>query len=649
MSNYGLCRSTGKAPCSLCGFDVFGKKLRLVRELGALICRNEQACSERRLRRSKRPRVVPPPGQSGATNSDSSTLPSELLPEQAVSGGFADPPGLAKVPTELAVSGGSLPSKSPEQAGSLPSQLPEKAVSGGFADPPGLAKVPTERAVSGGSLPSQAGSLLSELPVQPEQASDVTPAHSWPGQWRTSVIDVEVSQNASVWRPDDNMSKSGLGHILVTTLENIHRAHNSGAAVYIDLCADRTQYGIRSREPKGNLWEDYFEQPFTLQSQGVKVNDSFCCKQHPGGAHHDEPINEDQITRLRFVAGRYIQFTEVFKRKVQIAANAYLKSDRLYLACHLRGTDKGCEASENMNVTSELAASQMFKFVQKLSEACPFQAITGILICADTQKAKRELKDALLLKSHANDAYRDIHIAMYPATLPEDGNVAPHMCRIDKATKSEDIMIEIALMSVFCIGLVATRSNVVPTVLALAPGSFFFTDIWQTQSVFLPAPDQLPSNAQGSGRAEVSTDTRIRVWWFDSKTFCVYNPSGKGMEHPAVNEGSSLSHLRCLPQNIRLADHDDQIWNSMQDVLTSVREKLGEDMHVMVAEYQGFRGVGVAGMKARRTRCANLALGIGWSTYMGLDCSRFSADVRQVVADAEHARRHREQAAEAQA
>ena len=316
----------------------------------------------------------------------------------------------------------------------------------------------------------------------------------------------------SRWKPEQ-CQKSGMGHLLVVALNRLRKAGIDQEELQIVLQVNRTQYGAKNTAQ--NLWEDFFQQPCGAR-QPQKTDDSFDGSWHPGGSRKDSPIDVRKIGECRNLVQTHFKLTPTFQKFVQKAANEYLEPGRQYLACHVRTTDKGCEAPEIMLLTIEGMADA-------ITSAAARQGCDGVLLCADARIKKRELSEAL----------EDVgwHVATYPSALPESGEVAPHMdLAIDKVRKGEDIVTELMLMALFCRGLISTRSNVSTLVVAMAPAAYYHIDFWgheTTLGVSLPASVGRLRRQQLLLQQAVSSCHDCQISWLDKDILCLYFPRRK--------------------------------------------------------------------------------------------------------------------------
>ena len=342
-----------------------------------------------------------------------------------------------------------------------------------------------------------------------------------------------------------------------------------------------------------------------------KEDKQFDGRWHPGGAHAETPLNAPKVAVCRQLVSRYLRLTPAFQHKVQRIANQTLDARLTYLAVHVRKTDKGCEAPENVALSTHAIA-------EKVKLAANKFGCDAVFLCADAQETKKEIRNALS---------GEIRVSMYAAILPASPEVAPHMDpEIPSVRKAEDMVVELMLMSRFCQALISTRSNVSTSVVVLAPPSFRHMDFWGNELDASVRPS--PASASGSlgpsalvsddpllARIETAECDGCILCWLDTNIFCILfqrKCAASGDADPAFRS-------RVIVDNVAFEDGtgtDDRLATKLKHAFRDAYPG-----HWRTATYQGQTAVGLASNLKLRKQAAKLALAIAWTVLFKQDCA----------------------------
>jgi len=239
---------------------------------------------------------------------------------------------------------------------------------------------------------------------------------------------------------------AGLMSYFLQVISNLQVLENTSNKMYIKF--DSNMLYIDNRRLDLNVWDYYFEQPFTFEYEEVKNSKIIKDVWFEGGMGV-LPVkpNGDIYKKANFIANKYIKLKKYTKDKV----DNFLVDNNLekgkFLAIHKRGTDHHTMDVPNLSELKELLNIQnYFKRTDELLEK-----FDSILLCTDEEETVEEFKSRYGNRVKVYDSTR----------APKGSKLGIHnsVGLKDPYKMGEDIVVETYLMS--CADtLIRTVSNV---------------------------------------------------------------------------------------------------------------------------------------------------------------------------------------------
>jgi len=149
------------------------------------------------------------------------------------------------------------------------------------------------------------------------------------------------------------------------------------------------------------------------------------------------------------------------------------------LAVHLRLTDKvHDEAKENALLSDHT-------IIEKIKGSMSSLACTKVFLCSDAQSTKSRIQEQLTKQG--------IRCVTYHSALSTNETVGLHFSEVPPHVSCQDIAVEVALMAGWCLGLLATRSNIMFMVAVLGAEDFVVIDMLTDRVVGSRAGTNLPN------------------------------------------------------------------------------------------------------------------------------------------------------------
>ncbi|CAK0800426.1 unnamed protein product [Prorocentrum cordatum] len=162
------------------------------------------------------------------------------------------------------------------------------------------------------------------------------------------------------------------------------------------LLVDWSWEGLLYRGPAGepNLWNAFFRQPAELQMGRAELLGALRQKQYHQTTSSDAvyggfsgvvqdygAISPAKAAHGRELCRRSFVLQGAFEARIQAVASVLLGGGHRWLAVHVRQTDKGCEASANLELSEENVATRVVA-------QCGAWGLDAVFLCSDSAALK---------------------------------------------------------------------------------------------------------------------------------------------------------------------------------------------------------------------------------------------------------------------